>query len=141
MIRDFENWNNTLGEASQLEELRGTRVGIEAAQYLSHRILNHPRAKEPLVPALGGLPLSFRPRIEDDLSKFASLNIQPFFVFSGLDIAKNDDPFRQRQEGAAINAAAWNLYDNHEPETSVMKFGQSSRAPKSIGFSIVTDGL
>ena len=126
MIRDFENWNTNLGEASQLEELRGMRVAIEAADYLNTRILNHPRAKEPLVPALGGLPLGLKPRIEEDLRKFASYQIQPFFVFSGLDLAKQEDPFRQRREGATVNANAWGLYDGHQAEESVAKFGESS---------------
>ncbi|KAJ4355560.1 uncharacterized protein N0V89_003578 [Didymosphaeria variabile] len=125
MIRDFQTWNNTIGEASQLDDLRGLRVGIEAAHYLDHRLLNRPRISEPLVPALGGLPLGFWQHIEEDLNKFAQFQIEPFFVFSGLDIAKQDDPFRSRQEGAAVNAAAWHLYDNHEAEKSVQRFGES----------------
>ncbi|KAK7192192.1 XPG domain-containing protein [Paraphaeosphaeria sporulosa] len=125
MIRDFQTWNNTIGEASQLEDLRGLRVGIEAAHYLDHRLLNRKSISEPLVPALGGLPLGFWLHIEEDLDKFATLQIEPFFVFSGLDIAKQDDPFRARQEGAAVNANAWHLYDSHEAEKSVHKFGQS----------------
>jgi hypothetical protein len=129
MIRDFENWSNSLGETSQLEELRGQRVGIEAASYLNHRILHHPRAKEPLVTALGGVPLGFRPHVEEDLKKFAALDIEPLFVFSGLDIAKHDNPFRQRQEGAQTNAEAWTLYENHHATKSVLKFGESSRRP------------
>ncbi|KAF2646027.1 hypothetical protein P280DRAFT_282 [Massarina eburnea CBS 473.64] len=132
MIRDFELWNNTLGEASRIEELRGLRVGIEAANYLQHRILNHPHAKEPLVTALGGIPLGFRPHIEQDLKKFADFGIEPFFVFSGLDITKQDNPFRQRQEGAQANEQAWALYDSHEATKSVLKFGQSRRRSAPI---------
>ncbi|KAF2786765.1 hypothetical protein K505DRAFT_138790 [Melanomma pulvis-pyrius CBS 109.77] len=126
MIRDFENWNTTLGEASQLEELRGVNVAIDAADYLNTRILNHPRAKEPLVPALGGLPLGLTPHIEDDLHKFESLQIKPFFVFSGLDLVKQEDPFHQRREGSIVNAHAWSLYDGHQAEESVAKFGEST---------------
>jgi 5'-3' exonuclease len=126
MIRDFDAWNANIGELSELQELSGCRVGIEAADYLNHRILNHPRAKEPLVPALGGLPLAWKQHIEDDLNTFASLQIEPWFVFSGLDITKQDDPFRQKQEQAAVNATAWNLYDSHQAESSVAKFGEST---------------
>jgi len=125
MIRDFETWSSTYGEASQLEELQGTRVGIEAAHYLDHRIMRHGSNKEPLVPALGGLPLGFRAYVETDLDAFAAFQLQPLFVFSGLDIAKQDDPFRRRQEGAIVNNQAWGLYDNHEAEKSVQKFGES----------------
>ncbi|PSN65990.1 hypothetical protein BS50DRAFT_403090 [Corynespora cassiicola Philippines] len=125
-IRDFENWNTTLSETSNLEEFKGLRVGIDAADYLNSRILNHPRAKEPLVPALGGLPLGLREHLEADLKKFAHYHIEPFFVFTGLDISKQDDPFVHRQEGADVNRTAWALYDAHQAEQSVAKFGESS---------------
>jgi hypothetical protein len=126
MIRDFESWNN-LVEASQLEELRGARVGIEAADYLRQRILDHSRNKEPLVPALGGLPLGFVPHIEEDLRKFEAFDIKPFFVFSGLDIAKQDNVFQQRREGAANNASAWSSYDAHLADKAVRQFGESGK--------------
>jgi len=126
MIRDFESWNN-LVESSQLEELRGTRVGIEAADYLRQRILDHISNKEPLVPALGGLPLGFNSHIGDDLKKFKAFDITPFFVFSGLDIAKQDNLFQQRRQGAGTNAAAWHLYDGHHAEKAVRQFGESSK--------------
>ncbi|KAF2111426.1 PIN domain-like protein [Lophiotrema nucula] len=124
MIRDFENWNTTLGELSNLEELQGARVGIDAADYIYNRIL-HRAGSEPLVPALGGLPLGLRKHIEDDLQYLSKYGIEAFFIFSGLDLAKQDDPFRERQLGAEVNAAAWSLYDNHQAEESVSKFGQS----------------
>jgi hypothetical protein len=127
MIRDFEQWNANIGELSELQELSGCRVGVEAADYLTNRILNSPRAKEPLVPALGGLPLALQQHIEDDLDAFKREGIEPWFVFSGLDITKQDEPFRQKQDEAAVNANAWNLYDSHQAEASVAKFGESSK--------------
>jgi hypothetical protein len=126
MIRDFESWKN-LVEASQLEELRGTRVGIEAADYLRQRILVHTTNKEPLVPALGGLPLGFASHIKDDLNKFAAFDITPFFVFSGLDIAKQDNLVQQRREGAANIATAWSSYDSHFADQAVHQFGESGK--------------
>lgn len=126
MIRDFVQWTATFGETSDLEQLSGCRVGIEAAEYLSQRILNHPRAKEPLVPALGGLPLALTLYIEADLNIFRALEIEPWFIFSGLDITKQDNPFQQKQDEATVNANAWNLYDSHQAEASVAKFGEST---------------
>jgi len=132
MIRDFESWSN-LVEVSQLEELKGLRVGIEASDFLRQRILNHPRNKEPLVPALGGLPLAFNQHISNDLSRFQDLGITPFFVFSGLDIAKHDNLTQQRREGADTNAAAWALYDQHYAEKAVERFGESTYvAPEDL---------
>ncbi|KAH9877912.1 hypothetical protein J1614_003129 [Plenodomus biglobosus] len=126
MIRDFVQWTATFAETSDLEQLSGCRVGVEAADYLSQRILNHARAKEPLVPALGGLPLALRQHIEEDLDTFRKYDIEPWFVFSGLDITKQDNPFGQKTEEAAVNANAWNLYDSHQAEASVAKFGEST---------------
>jgi hypothetical protein len=127
MIRDFEQWNASIGELSELQELSGCRVGVEAADYLTNRILNSPRAKEPLVPALGGLPLALKLHIEQDLDAFKKEGIEPWFVFSGLDITKQDEPFRQKQDEALVNANAWNLYDTHQAEASVLKFGESGK--------------
>jgi len=126
MIRDFVQWTATFAETSDLEQLSGCRVGVEAADYLSQRILNHARAKEPLVPALGGLPLALKQHIEEDLESFRKADIEPWFVFSGLDITKQDSPFGQKTDEAAVNANAWNLYDSHQAEASVAKFGEST---------------
>ena len=125
MIRDAQIWLNTIGEVSALDELKGTRVGVEAAHYLEHRILHHARASEPLLPALGGLPLGLWKHVEEDLDRFAQAGVKPLFVFSGIDVAQLGDPFHARQAGAAVNATAWHLYDSHEAEKSVQKFGES----------------
>lgn len=128
MIRDFVQWTAAFSETGELEQLRGCRVGIEAAEYLNQRILNHPRAKEPLVPALGGLPLALAQHIEEDLAAFRSFEIEPYFVFSGLDITKQGNPFGHKTAEATVNADAWNLYDSHQAEASVARFGESSMA-------------
>jgi hypothetical protein len=126
MVRDFVQWTASFGETGDVEELRNCRVGIEAAEYISQRILKHPRAREPLIPALGGLPLALEQHIQEDLNTFHSLEIEPYFIFSGLDITKQTDPFAQKGTEATVNADAWTLYDNHEAEASVAKFGESS---------------
>lgn len=126
MIRDFDAWNANIGELSELQELSGCKVAIEAAHYLQHRILSRPRAREPLVPALGGLPLGMKQWINEDLKTFADHQITPYFVFSGLDITKPDDPFQQKQREAGVNTVAWNLYDSNQAEASVAKFGEST---------------
>ncbi|RAR07197.1 XPG N-terminal domain containing protein [Stemphylium lycopersici] len=126
MIRDFVQWTAAFSELGDLENMRGCRVGIEAAEYLNQRILNHPRAKEPLVPALGGLPLALTQHVEEDLASFRSFEIEPYFIFSGLDITKQGNPFGHKTAEATVNADAWNLYDSHQAEASVAKFGEST---------------
>lgn len=126
MIRDFKEWNASIGELSNISELSGCRVGIEAADYLTKRILNHSRAKEPLVPALGGLPLALQLHVDADLDAFKAHDIEPRFIFSGIDITKEDFPLGEKLDAATVNTNAWNLYDSHHAEASVAKFGESS---------------
>jgi hypothetical protein len=141
MIRDFVQWTASFGETGDVEELRNCRVGIEAAEYLSQRILKHARAREPLIPALGGLPLALEQHVQDDLNTFRSLAIEPYFIFGGLDITKQGNPFAQKAAEAAVNRDAWTLYDNHEAEASVAKFGESSTAARTEIAVYSTDGL
>lgn len=126
MLRDFDSWNSNLGEVSPLEELSGCAIAIEAADYISTRILNHPQWKEPLLPALGGLPFGMKRHVESDIERFKTYKIQPIFIFSGLDFGKKEDVFRQSQEAAVTNANAWDLYNHHEAEKAVAMFGESS---------------
>jgi hypothetical protein len=138
MIRDFDGWFNIIGQGAELGEFKGTRIGIEAAEYIRTHILEYPHAKEPLVPALGGLPLGYKESMEDSLRRFASYGIEPFFVFSGLDLVKREDPFRQRQDAAFVNQLAWQMYDNNQPEESVKRFGESSecQTPGSVPVTV-----
>jgi hypothetical protein len=124
MIRDFDHFYNTVLEISELKELGGCHVVIDAADYLETRLLRSP-SMEPLLPALGGLPFRMKTLILDDLKKFAEYDIVPTFIFNGIDLRRPEDPFQQRQVGAAVNAEAWVLYDNHKAEESVLRFKES----------------
>lgn len=73
-----------------LNTLTDTRLGIDAAFYLS-QVLDPPPeqgssagAKEPLLAATGGVPLSLAARVENDLRVLEKLRIKPVFVFPGL---------------------------------------------------------
>jgi len=131
MIRDFDNWNSSLSEVSHLEEFANRVIAIEAADYISNHILKHPW-KEPLLPALGGLPFGMKYRVQYDLEKFKSYRIQPVFVFSGLDFGEKEDVFRLSELAgdAEINEQAWDLYDKHQAEAAVARFGESGMVIK-----------
>ena len=118
-------WIETLYEAGALQELHNNTIGIEAAHYIETRILYPDQGNEPLVPALGGLPLGLKERVDADLGRFRAYKIEPIFVFSGLDLTRPEDPFRQRKDGAIRNANAWNLYAAHDAQQSVVEFGRS----------------
>lgn len=125
MIRNFEEWAANLIETHLLEELRDTRVAIEAAFYLN-RMLNTPHLKEPLVPALGGRPFTMRDTVLTDLKRFKDYGITPVFVFSGLDVGRRDAPFDLSEQAARVNQQAWELYHSGQAQQAVDKFGSSS---------------
>jgi hypothetical protein len=137
MIRDFEHIATVVGEVGSLEELRQTTILIDAADYIETRIL---RGHEPLLPALGGLPFSLGTMVQGDLAQFAQYNIEPCFIFNGIDLRRPADPFQQRRMGTVVNEKAWSLYERHKPEESVMQF-KDSREPVYLRLGILNGAL
>lgn len=132
MINSFDVWaqaSNVL-ENSRLDELTGTVIAIEAAHYLSNRIFNDPQWREPLLPALGGVPFAMKRLVEGDLRKFKEHNITPIFVFGGLDVGKKDNTvFEASKKASSTCEAAWELYNQHQAQNAVDTFGNSCTQP------------
>lgn len=127
MIHNFNEWAAELVETSRLDELSGNVVAIEAADFLSQRVFSDPKKREPLLPAIGGLPFALKHHVEEDLHVFRSHNITPFFVFHGLEFGKKHKIFQASDEAARTNAEAWDLYDRHKAEDAVKTFGISCK--------------
>ncbi|KAF2743587.1 PIN domain-like protein [Sporormia fimetaria CBS 119925] len=129
MTQNYEWWLSTLGETGSLDDLKGARIGIDAAHYLRTRVIRNPGPPnpfEPLTPAHGGLPLRLRDQVESDLYQFRQRQIKPVFVFPGIDVDRHVDPFQVRREGEVALSAAWSIYERGDPDNSVTKFGESS---------------
>lgn len=130
MINGFEEWATSLSEWYEIEQLNGAVIAIEAADYLNNLIRN-PNTIEALLPALGGLPFSLRGFVLKDISILKSHGISPIFIFSGLDVGKDDNKrdaaFHASDEAARIHASAWLQYDQHKPEEAVKTFKESGR--------------
>lgn len=124
MISTQDDWAANLAEHSKLDELSGFSVAIDAADHLT-RLLNDPQWKEPLLPALGGLPFSMKRLVLDDLQRWKNHNITPLFVFNGLDFGKRDRSFRASDDASRVTAEAWELYNQSEAERAVQTFGEA----------------
>lgn len=126
--------------AHPLATLSGAVVGIEAAHYLN-RLLTTAPTKEPLVPALGGVPLGLKGQIERELEMMATMRIKPFFVFSGMEYPVQEKPVGELREAARINAEAWGLYNQHKAVEAVETFGSSgeTRSTMSSGHQETND--
>ena len=99
-------------------------VGIDADDYLQS-LLTAPN-KEPLLPALGGLPFTLKKRVDEDIEGFKQASINPVFVFNGLDLACNDRTsiFRDSRKVAGTLSEAWRIYDEGKGDEAVAAFGQ-----------------
>jgi len=138
MIRQFDEWTASLAEYGPLENLRGSVVGIEAADYIN-RLQKFPvpnidrPIKESLVPALGPIPFGLRSVVRNTIAVWKTHGIIPIFVFSGLDVGKRDTSFQGSEAAARINNEAWSLYYSNDASTSVNTFGKSEAvAPEDL---------
>lgn len=127
-IRSFDDWVSSSGlrERSQLKQLANATVAIEAEQYLE-RLMNVLPTKEPLLSAIGGLPFALRNTVVNHVDIWRTHSITPFFVFSGIDGYKQDDPVATAEEGERMNEDAWKLYESGQPQEAVNTFGRSGK--------------
>ena len=123
----FKDWALNAGAVftSDIEELRGCRIGIDAEEFLAGLLFG--RDREPLLPALGGLPFELHKRIDKALERFSSACIEPIFVFNGLDLACKDRAsiLRASLKATETLETAWAIYDSGEGDQAVEAFGKA----------------
>lgn len=119
-LKEAAYWND------DLKDLHGTRIGIDAEEYLTSFLISK---KEPLLPALGGLPFSLKSRVDEDLQHFTDAGIEPVFVFNGLDQACNDRAsiLKSSVKASDILDSAWKIYDAGRADESVATFGMACK--------------
>jgi hypothetical protein len=139
MIRDFEEWTTHIVEMAKMASLSGAVIGIEAADYLDrldrfHVPVIHPLVvKEPLTPALGGTPFGLKPIFRATIAAWKAAGITPLFVFSGLDVGKNDSVLAEALRNSQLHSEAWALYDKNDPNRAVETFRKSTAvAPEEL---------
>ncbi|KAK4998773.1 hypothetical protein LTR66_002073 [Elasticomyces elasticus] len=111
MITELEKWAATTGllESSPLEQLSGRTVAIEAEHFID-RILTNPSTREPLLPALGGLPFALESNVHSQITVLGSYGITPLFMFSGLSPQTQNSTSRSIENSVKAIRNAWELY-------------------------------
>src|SRR4051794_7024221 len=119
MIAGFDEWAESaqIGHTVPLEQLHNHRLGIEAEYYINNFLSNH-LTKEPLLPALGGLPFSLEEAINNHVSILEKHNIQPYFIFTGLNYNGQNDKLQAALKASKTVASAWDLYGASQAETA-----------------------
>ncbi|KAK4546310.1 hypothetical protein LTR36_001987 [Oleoguttula mirabilis] len=128
MANAFREWAKaeSLESVGPLEQFRDTRIAIDAEDYLN-ALLTTTLTREPLLPALGGLPFALQKHVDEDLAGFRDAGITPVFVFNGLEVASKDRAMigREAKKAAATLSEAWSIYDQGRGDDAVVAFGKA----------------
>ncbi|KIW03801.1 uncharacterized protein PV09_05102 [Verruconis gallopava] len=130
MITQFAEWSANIAETAALSTLSGSSIGIEAAEYLNRiQDFKLPPSQtagvqpEPLLPALGGVPFGLARVVRIHLEIWRRHGIKPVFVFSGLNLIKDD--FEPSEQAARKLEEAWRFYDANNALAAVETFKTS----------------
>ncbi|KAK0318338.1 hypothetical protein LTR91_010218 [Friedmanniomyces endolithicus] len=124
----FKEWVQSEGleTSGKIDQFRKSCIAFDAEDYLD-TLLTATLSREPLLPALGGLPFALQKHIDDDLQRFRDAEIKPIFVFNGLQAASKDGTMvaREGKRAAKILDEAWGIYDQGRGEDAVNAFGKA----------------
>jgi len=126
----FAEWAAQEGctSSGDLSQLKDKRVVVDADAFVD-TLLTSAGTREPLLPALGGLPFAFKKHVNAYVNAFREHSITPTFVFPGIDLACRDRASIARESRAAAQSLneAWNLYSQSKADEAVAEFGKSCK--------------
>jgi len=126
MIAGFQEWaaSQQLIQTFPLSTLEGRGLAIDAEDYIE-KVLTGSASKEPLLPALGGIPFVIESLIDDHIKLLREHKIKPVFVFSGLGADSQHQRLASSLQHSKNVSEAWDLYNASDPERAVAEFGNS----------------
>lgn len=124
MIAGFNEWaaSAQVGTVLPLKILHNHRLGIDAEDYIKNLLSNVP-TREPLLPALGGLPFSLRETLEKHINLLKGYGVEPIFIFNGLSHNGQEDKMQAMVAAQKTINNAWRLYGDSQPDQAVNEFG------------------
>ena len=126
MITGFQEWatqSSTL-QKWPFSSLEGRGIAIDAETYVD-KILSGESTKEPLLPALGGLPFLIESTLSDHIEQLRAAKIKVVFVFNGQGTNDQHKALQTALRHSKNVDEAWNLYNASDPEKAVAQFGNS----------------
>jgi len=91
-------------KSAPLRFLHGAVVGIHAAHYITH-------LAELVHSALGGSPLAFGKKVEEEIRELKDAGVEMHFVFDGLDYGVKEDTLARSEDMNRLNTEAFDLYE------------------------------
>lgn len=104
-------------------QFENSTIGYDAEDFVN--ILLSAEGREPLLPALGGLPFTLRTNIDRELENVEKLTgNKPLFMFNGIDLAFHDRKTISKESDKAIRILdeAWRVYENGDGDAAVRAF-------------------
>lgn len=139
----FKDWAKGEGLVlgGPLNDFNGTTVAFDAEDYLN-ALLTNTQTREPLLPALGGLPFALRQHVDQDLEHLQEAGIKPIFVFNGLEIACKDRKSINKESQKAVSTLdeAWRVYDLGQGDSAVVAFGKACKLACAVLLDLLADG-
>lgn len=124
--KSFEQWSLPRQTREPIQNLSGLSIGIDATTYLK-TFTETDKAKEPLVGAIGGLPFTVAATIREQLERLKQVNITPVFVFNGLTLPSNEQPFSKIDDGVMLRSKAWEQYEQGNGAEALDAFRKAGR--------------
>lgn len=101
------------------ESGEGPIIGIDASHYLEE--LRYP-AKEPLVPALGGYPMTLEATVVKAVNDIESCGCKLYFFFDGLESNHSSSILSNSVKGSLSVSRAFQIYEVGDAEGAIDQF-------------------
>ncbi|EME86477.1 uncharacterized protein MYCFIDRAFT_115349, partial [Pseudocercospora fijiensis CIRAD86] len=127
MSHEFKEWAASKGliQKSHISDFEDATIGFDAEAFINN-LLSNTSTREPLLPALGGLPFALTQHIDAELARFREAKITPWFVFNGIEMAPRDRKtlLKEAQKAVKVLETAWEVYDQGRGDDAVANFGK-----------------
>ncbi|KAF2216184.1 hypothetical protein CERZMDRAFT_93483 [Cercospora zeae-maydis SCOH1-5] len=122
----FREWAKSEGlvTAVPISEFEDAVIGYDAEDFINILLVQE-GTKEPLLPALGGLPFALRSHIDRELANIEKFTKKkPLFIFNGIDLELYDRKFVSKESERAVRILeeAWRVYDSGDGDAAVRAF-------------------
>lgn len=131
----FREWAkaNNLTHTVAIKQFEPAVIGYDAEDFVN--ILLSTEGREPLLPALGGLPFTLKTHIDRELDNLKTYTKwPPLFMFNGVDLALHDRKTISKESDRAVRTLdeAWRVYDNGDGDAAVRAFEKACKCLSSL---------
>lgn len=135
----FRDWakQEAIVTTVPISQFEDAVIGYDAEDFVNV-LLAQDGTREPLLPALGGLPFALKAHIDRELENIQKFTKKkPLFMFNGIDLALHDRKTISKESDRAVRILeeAWRVYDNGDGDAAVRAFEKACECTRVVGLS------